>query len=56
MAPERRCRANGRVLEIIRKTLEKAAPIPNDIVRTRMYLTNAADWEAVGRVHGKFFS
>lgn len=26
------------------------------IVRTRIYLTSADDWEAVGRVHGKFFS
>lgn len=43
------------VLEIIRTALEKSGAKIEDVVRTRMYLTHAEDWEAVGRVHGEYF-
>jgi enamine deaminase RidA (YjgF/YER057c/UK114 family) len=26
-----------------------------DVIRTRVYLANADDWEAVSRVHGRYF-
>lgn len=44
-----------RALEIVVDAIEEAGGRREDIVRTRMYVTDADDWETVGEVHGEFF-
>jgi enamine deaminase RidA (YjgF/YER057c/UK114 family) len=44
-----------RCLEIILAALAEAGAGPQDVVRTRIYLTRAEDIEAVGRAHGDIF-
>jgi enamine deaminase RidA (YjgF/YER057c/UK114 family) len=42
-------------LTLIAAALKNAGSSLEHIYRTRMYLTHVEDWEAVGRIHGKFF-
>ena len=42
-------------LETIRKALESAGAGLGDVVRTRLFVTDISQWEAIGKVHGEFF-
>ena len=45
-----------RCLEIIVAALVEAGSSPDHVVRTRMFITNASDADAVGRAHGEVFT
>lgn len=43
------------ILRIIRHALEQGGARLEDVVRTRIYMTDIRQWEAVGRAHGEVF-
>ena len=42
-------------LDKIKATLESAGATIEDVVRTRLFVTNIDDWEAIGKAHQEVF-
>ena len=45
-----------RCLAIVVDALAEVGATPADVVRTRVYLVDASDWEEIGRAHGEVFA
>lgn len=43
------------ILKTMKDVLTEVGASLNDVVKTRIYLTNIDDWESVGKAHGEVF-
>jgi enamine deaminase RidA (YjgF/YER057c/UK114 family) len=43
------------IIQKIEKAITEVGGSLNNVIRTRIYVTNIKDWEAIGKAHGEFF-
>ncbi len=56
VAPNDPARQTEQALENVVTALESLDATIDDVVRTRMFVTDIDAWETIGRVHGRFFA
>lgn len=44
------------IIQKLDKVLQQAGFTLNDVVRTRLFVTDIKQWEDIGRAHGEFFN
>ena len=44
------------IIEKIEKVLQQAGATLNDVIRTRMFVTDISRWQEYGRAHGEYFA
>jgi len=55
VAPGQPYEQASHAFDLVEDAIREAGGEPEDVVRTRMFVTDADDWEHVGRAHGEHF-